>query len=337
MLVPALSKAARWFGDLPAPIKKVGVIAGVLLVALVALAPAFGAIGAAIGFLLSPVGLIILAIAAVAVGVYLLWTNWDKVWNWIKEHPAYAAVIALFFPIIGAIVATVGAVKYLYENWNTIWNAIQGIAQTVWDAVKGYVMAGMQIVSGVVAFGMAIVQGKWGEAWNAVTQVLSGVWAFIKLAVSNGVSATADLFASLPGRIARAMSGVASALWGPFRNGLNEIIRLYNDFKIPGFGVGPFKTPEINTPNVPYLHSGGIFDAKGGEGLAMLKSGEGVFTPDQMGALGAGAVGGGTTKLTVIVQSGEVISEAGFVEMVRSGMIKAARTTPGTYLPVSTG
>jgi len=163
---------------------------------------------------------------------------------------------------------------------------------------------------------------NWDLVWLSLKETLSGAW--------NGIVST---FASIPGRIADALSGVTGAILAPFKNGLNEIIRLYNDFQIPGFGVGPFKTPDINTPNVPYLHSGGIFDAKGGEGLAMLKSGEGVFTPDQMSALG----GGGTTNLTVIVQSGEVISEAGFVEMVRSGMIKAARTTPGTYLPVSTG
>jgi len=66
-----------------------------------------------------------------------------------------------------------------------------------------------------------------------------------------------------------------------------------------------------------------------------------LFVPDVAGRVipngKFGSSGGGSTNLTVIVQSGEVISEAGFVEMVRSGMIKAARTTPGTYLPVSTG
>jgi hypothetical protein len=54
-----------------------------------------------------------------------------------------------------------------------------------------------------------------------------------------------------------------------------------------------------NITEIPTLHTGGIFDSGYGEGLALLKDGEGVFTPAQMKSLGempawaGGGPGGG--------------------------------------------
>jgi hypothetical protein len=123
------------FSSLPEPIQKiigffvlfVGVIGAILAVggALVlfigGLIIAWGTLNAI--FIASPIGWIVLAIAAVVVSIILiityttyLWNNWDKVWTWIKEHPAIAAVISFVFPLIAIITAIVGVVKYLYEK-----------------------------------------------------------------------------------------------------------------------------------------------------------------------------------------------------------------------------
>lgn len=96
-----------------------------------------------IAFLSSPIGWITLAVIALAVAVYFLWTRWDEVWNWIMEHKAVAVVLALLFPFIAALVAIVGAVKYVYEHWAEIWPKIKAVAKDVvnwlvqaWDDVK---------------------------------------------------------------------------------------------------------------------------------------------------------------------------------------------------------
>jgi hypothetical protein len=52
---------------------------------------------------------------------------------------------------------------------------------------------------------------------------------------------------------------------------------------------------------IPKMHTGGIFDpGRGDEGLALLKKGEGVFTPDQMTALGTNRSSGPTTATAVV-------------------------------------
>jgi hypothetical protein len=51
----------------------------------------------------------------------------------------------------------------------------------------------------------------------------------------------------------------------------------------------PWPIPDIDLPDnpIPRLHGGGVFRAPAGEGLALLRDGETVFTPEQMAMLGA--------------------------------------------------
>lgn len=231
-LLPIGIKIMGWVSNLVERFEKLSpemqkfIVIGLAIVA--ALGPVIyvlGAVATAIGFLLSPVGLVILAIVALIAAVVLIWKNWDTIWNAIKEHPALAAITAAFFPFIAMLVLTVGAVKYVYENWKTIWTQIKDVAQTVWDAIKGYVLAGVQIVTGVVNFALAVLQGRWGDAWRAMLQVLSGIWAFIKQAVSDGVTQTVSLIASLPGRIFSIASGFGNLLVGAGRALMDGLLR----------------------------------------------------------------------------------------------------------------
>lgn len=141
----------------------IGVFAGVIVV-INTIATAFGAISAAVSFLLGPIGLVVLAIAAlIAIGV-LVWQNWQKIadfaveiWNGIKE---FFTGLGTWFSELWA-----GMVETAKEIWNTIveffTNIVIGI-QEKWTAFTSF----------------------WTELWNTIITIISGVWQTILEAVS---------------------------------------------------------------------------------------------------------------------------------------------------------
>jgi hypothetical protein len=88
-----------------------------------------GFLGVAIA-LGGPIGLIVAAAGLIAVGYYLMWTQWDQIWTWIANHPAYAIILAILAAPIAILFLIISAVKLLYENWSEIWDQIKQSAQS---------------------------------------------------------------------------------------------------------------------------------------------------------------------------------------------------------------
>lgn len=102
---------------------------------------------------------------------------------------------------------------------------------------------------------------------------------------------------------------------------INAVIGAWNNLSIPGFGIdlpgemADFSWGGWNSPNIPTLHSGGMFRAPtpGGEGLALLKDRE-VVLP----------AGRDTRALTVQVDvHGSVVTEHELTDAVIDGIIRA--------------
>lgn len=77
---------------------------------------------------LGPIGAIVAAVVVLGVAAYELYKHWDKVWGWIVHHKAYAALIAMLFPITVPLVAIVGTIHYLKKHWDTVWADIRAVA-----------------------------------------------------------------------------------------------------------------------------------------------------------------------------------------------------------------
>lgn len=131
------------------------------------------AFGAAVAFLTSPIGLVVLAIGAlIAIGV-LLYKNWDT----IKEK-----AIEIFNKIKNTISDAFTAVKTkISEIWNGLktwlsntWNSIKISATVIWNALK-------VIISNAVTS----VRTTITEIWNNIKTWLSNTWDGIKNKASN--------------------------------------------------------------------------------------------------------------------------------------------------------
>ncbi len=241
---------------------------------------------------LGPLGILI---AAVIAAVALIIANWDKVsafivgaatWVWEK-------VVAIWNAIVEAVGAAFEAIVAFFAS----------IPERVVEFIVWYLTKYVEIMTAIIEFV--------AEALTAVVEFFAGVpdriaefidWILTKHVevfdavvswVSDAIDSVVEFFAGLPGRVGSALSGIAETITAPFTTAFTGIRDLWNS-TVGGFGFSvPDWIPGVGgrSFNIPRMHTGGIFQAVGGasEGPAILRSGEGVFTRDQMRALGGGA------------------------------------------------
>lgn len=254
------------------------------------------------------------------------------------------SVLAATWPIIlivGAIALLVGGLVWAYQNVGWFHDAVDKVGafirDTLWPILQG--IAGWftdTFVPAIASVAMAIKDFVVGakEKWDGFYA------AFVtgKDELVAGFDALVSFFADLPGKVGDALGGLADAMSAPFRAGAQAIRDVWNS-TIGGKGVTIPDIPGLpgrgRTFTIPTLHTGGIFDSGQGEGLAVLKDGEGVFTRGQMAALGgappaaSGRSGGSAgPHITVIVNTRGVIkSDRDLGREIRQALVVDGRAS----------
>ena len=231
-----------------------------------------------------------------------------------------AAVVAEKWPQIQAVIlnavtavrdAVTPIIAALQALWQKFGDNILSFVQRVWPNIQQIIEAAMNIIRGVIQTVTSLIRGDWSGVWNGLKAIVSGVWNAIQGIVKGAIEGVravvgaglevvgsifksawngiVDFFRGVPGRISSTASGMFDGIKNAFKSALNWIIRGWNslEFKIPGFdppGPGPkFGGFTLGVPNIPTLHTGGVYEAPtpGGEGLALLKDGERVLSPSE--------------------------------------------------------
>ena len=214
------------------------------------------ALSAAVAFLTSPFGLVVVAIAAaIAIGV-LLYKNWDKikevagkVWDWIKNKTV-------------TFVNTISSgLKNLASKIVTIWDNIKSSAHQKWTAIWSTVgdFVG-KIKDGIVE--------KFTSAKDKVVETFGG----IKDTIRNILNKVIGIVNGAIGTVNSAIGGIESALsFGPW-----EVPTPFGK-KTIGFSA---TFPRV--PTVPYLAKGAVIPPRS-EFLAVLgdqKQGNNIEAPE---------------------------------------------------------
>ena len=216
------------------------------------------ALSAAVAFLTSPFGLVVVAIgAAIAVGV-LLYKNWDKikevagaVWSWIKDKTV------TFVNDIGTKLGN------LASKIATIWDNIKSSAHQKWTAIWSTVgdFVG-KIKDGIVE--------KFTSAKNKVVEIFGG----IRDTIRNILNKVIGIVNRAIGTVNSAIGGIESAFsFGPW-----EVPTPFGK-KTIGFSA---TFPRV--PTVPYLAKGAVIPPRS-EFLAVLgdqKQGNNIETPEAL-------------------------------------------------------
>lgn len=181
---------------------------------------------------LNPVGWIILAVAAIAAGAYLIYKNWGVVTHALTV--AWEAIKGFFVGIwhwiesVGRDIAnwfTVTLPNFFISLPGKILAAINSIPHLLWQAfLDALHLAGEAVGIGIgliIAAFIKIPQLIW-QALVGLTRLLVDLWHLAQsaweAAVRAGVSAVLYIFTVLPGKIANFVNRLPSIIGGAFRS-----------------------------------------------------------------------------------------------------------------------
>lgn len=220
---------------------------------------------AAIGFLTSPVGLVVVAIAALIAVIVALVKNWDKVREtaqkvWAEVKDAWKAAGEWFKSTV---------LTPIKNAFSTAWSSISGFvtgawtkAKSIWAEVKKWFDTTL----------LSPVKTAFSSAWDSVSGFVTGAWTKAK-SVWNGVSSWFST--NVTGPIKNTFRSFANSIIGFFEGlvnkgiaGINALIDGANKIKfnvpdwvpkIGGRSVG-FNLSRVSTISLPRLAKGAVFE-----------------------------------------------------------------------------
>ena len=209
-----------------------------------------GLLAGAIGFITSPIGLVIAAITAlISIGV-LLYKNWDEikakcteiwqnnikptiekvtntvkdiintVWNGIKNF-----ITAIWEGIKQSASTVWNSIKTTVENIcnsikdfiTTIWNAIKTVISTVWDSIKNIITNSTNTVKSIITTVFNLITSTITSILKSWENIISTVWNSIKTIVTNSINSVKSIIQS----VFTAINGIIQAT----SNGWKSVIQ----------------------------------------------------------------------------------------------------------------
>ena len=363
-----LTDAGPPFNNMGGRLARIGVAAGTAVGPLQALAsggltrlaalgaaliPVIRGVGAALMTVaLSPVGLIVTALAGLVAAGVLVWQNWDtisakatEIWNWIQGF------------LGGVMDGITSKFSEVWEGVKTffsgIWEGLIGIVTENWDKILAVIfpVVGLPVL---IAKNWGAITEKVGEIWGAVVGTVQEWWNNLIGVIFpeeggllvrfqelfSGVMTWFDenvlgFFTSLPDRIGELVSGIADVVSAPFaaafgalRGFINKIVDAVNSFpsfEIPKFlpmGGTKFSLPKL--PRVPDFEfaEGGILRRPI---VALAEREPEVIAPlSALGRMLPAGAGGGAPVIQVI-NRGNIVTERQLEDVIVKAYHRAAR------------
>lgn len=212
-----------------------------------------GALATVLGFVLTPVGAVVAAIAAGAAAFVILYNRSEEYRAWVDEK-------------------LIPALKQAWEFLKgSFYMALEQV-RSAWERNKdeiGRLMERLQPLMDLMVKFLPVA------VWPLVQALISlAIMAQVLLNVLGGIERVLEAIERLAGKVASGLRKVGDAI-----RSLPDMPDLPS-----GFSPGDIaRRAGIPLPRWPSFHDGGVFRAPtpGGEGLALLRDGERVLTPEQ--------------------------------------------------------
>jgi TP901 family phage tail tape measure protein len=193
----------------------------------------------------NPIGLIILAIAALVTAIIFIatkttWfqTAWSATWNVIK-----AVGLAVWNALKTAFTATINFFVSLWNTvssaltsaWNATWGAIKSFVTSTWNSIKSMIVTVVMAIYTAVISKLTALQDLWSSILNRIRTIASSVWNSItstisnaingaKLAVERAIVAVYNIISGIQGKIMGVLSGAGRWLWDAGTNIVRGLI-----------------------------------------------------------------------------------------------------------------
>lgn len=152
----------------------------------------------------NPVGLIILAVAALIAIIVLLVLNWDTVVKFLTDT---------WQGFVGWIT---GVMDGFGSWWSGVWQGFVGFVTDVWNGFVGWIT---DAVNAYVSFWVGVFTGVgqfWRDVWNGIASFVSGVWngiaAFFTAALNGYVSFWRGVWNGIASFLSGVWNGIASGV-----------------------------------------------------------------------------------------------------------------------------
>ena len=217
-----------------------------------------GVFSALMSFILSPIGLVIVAVGALVTAGVLLYKNWDtvceyasKLGKWIGEvldsvckwaseklnslgqavSEIWQSICECTSEVWNSICSTVS------EVWNSIcdgvssgleavkefivsgWKAVQDVCAVAWDFIKRIVQFGILAIGSLLEAMFTIVTLPFRMVWENCKEYIISAWESIKTAVSNGINAVLGVISS----ILTVISDTVNLYWTRIKQNCSDI------------------------------------------------------------------------------------------------------------------
>jgi hypothetical protein len=197
-------------------------------------------------------------------------------------------VVRTAFSLVAAVVS--GALDIVTGLFKVFTAVLQGDWSLAWEGIKQIVSGAWTIIRGLFAAAFNLIRAVVSAAWSAIVYLFGSSFATVTNTVKSGIDTIIAFFRGMPGRMRSAVSSLAGAITSPFSSAFGAIKKLWNDtlgnfeFSIPKW------VPKVggNSFRMPVMHTGGIVPGRGDVPI-LAEGGEGVFTREQMRALGSTA------------------------------------------------
>lgn len=265
---------------------------------------------------------------------------------WLVEQVIVPFVVPIIEVLADLLTGLLGsAIQWLGDQFEVMGAGLE----VVWNFIRDTIVQRAE----EMALGFEILVAAFKLGWsilnnNVFTPIKNGINS-VKNTVTtqiNNIKTGFDIFVGfvrgIPGRISSALSNMFAPLASGFRSVVNSVISGWNNlsFSIPSVdipGIGTVGGGTINTPNIPYLQTGGFTQA---EGLAMLHPDEMVLPLTnanginalaaafrEAGLSGSGDIG----DIQVIVKIGErELTDIVGIEVNRNNKTLTRRARAGT-------
>ena len=256
--------------------------------------------------------------------------------NMMRSFGDLSGGFAILQPAIGGVTSSMKAMGMSMLT-NPIFLVIAGVvalgaalyfAYTRSETFRAIVDNAFRVVAGAFQWMWGIAQQAFAwiaDNWKTLAFVIAAPIAIAVAVISShwdkimvGVRFVGDVIAS-----------VFQGAWGTIKTIFNAIAWGWNNtlgrlsIKVPDVPGLPFRGQTFNVPDIPVLHSGGVFQAPAGqrEGLALLEHGERVIP--------AGAAGGGAPVVNFYGPVGDRATAEWIVQALNGAFARGAVLTNG--------
>lgn len=228
------------------------------------------ALGVAIGFLTSPIGLAIVAITAIIAAGVLLYKNWDLVKNKATE---LCDAVKVRFQQLSTWISSVFA-----RDWSKQFGIIGDYMNGWTKNIKNIIDSIKQIFNGMVTFVSSVLSGNWRRAWEGIKQIFSGIWNTMASVIKSPVNLIISFMNAMLRGFQRMQNGFASAM-NHMNIRLPKWLQDFTGWSSVGFNIGYW------SPNyIPYLAKGAVIPPNK-EFMAVLgdqKNGNNIEAPESL-------------------------------------------------------